>query len=137
MDALLVKIFATALTFSQVATSPDSVKPRFDPVQDQKQVVSLLRAGCAQMRKAFDIEDLNVDDLIATAMDDPDAIAGGHAAFRGINIADLHTAYRQFFKNETVSNSTVVIASVIEFYNQTVSDFPAHTRLNVINRTDT
>ena len=129
MDALLVKIFATALTFSQVATSPDSVKTRFDPVQDQKQVVSLLRAGCAQMRKAFDIEDLNVDDLIATAMDDPDTIAGGHAAFRGINIADLHTAYRQFCKNETVANSPVDIGAVIEFYNQTLADLPDHTRL--------
>jgi penicillin-binding protein 1A len=129
MDTLLVKIFATALTFSQVATGPDTVKTQFDPVQDQKQVVSLLRAGCAQMRKAFDIEDLNVDDLIATAMDDPDAISGGHAAFRGINIADLHTAYRQFCKNETVANSPVDIGAVIEFYNQTLADLPDHTRL--------
>src|SRR5258708_31174396 len=129
MDVLLVKIFATALAFSQVATGPDTVKTQFDPVQDQKQVVSLLRAGCAQMRKAFDIEDLNVDDLIATAMDDPDAIAGGHAAFRGINIADLHTAYRQFCKNETVANSPVDIGAVIEFYNQTLPDLPDHTRL--------
>src|SRR5437016_3623736 len=63
MDTLLVKIFATALTFSQVATAPDRVKTEFDPIQDRQQVVSLLRAGCAQMRKAFDIEDLNVDDL--------------------------------------------------------------------------
>src|SRR5215510_1171314 len=90
MDTLLIKIFATALAFSQVATVPDRVKTEFDPIQDRQQVVSLLRGGCAQMRKAFDIEDLNVDDLIATAMDDPDAVAGGHAAFRGINIKDLH-----------------------------------------------
>src|SRR5262249_62407148 len=105
MDTLLIKIFATALTFSQVATAPDRVKTEFDPVQDRQQVVSLLRAGCAQMRKAFDIEDLNIDDLIATAMDDPEAVAGGHAAFRGINIGDLHASYLQFFKKETVSNS--------------------------------
>src|SRR5215470_1183894 len=98
MDILLVKIFATALAFSQVATTPDKVNTQFDPIQDRQQVVGLLRAGCAQMRKAFDIEDLNVDDLIATAMDDPEAISGGYAAFRGINIKDLHTAYRQFCK---------------------------------------
>src|SRR5882672_11616120 len=116
MDAILIKIFATALTFSQVATAPDAVKTQFDPVQDQQQVVGLLRAGCAQMRKAFDIEDLNVDDLIATAMDDADAIASGHPALRGIDIKDLHTAYRQFCKNETIAQSPVDIATVVEFY---------------------
>src|SRR5437870_13794291 len=121
MDPLLVKIFATALTFSQVATAPDAVKTQFDPAQDEPRVVSLLRAGCAQMRKAFDIEDLNVDDLIATAMDDPEAVAGGHAAFRGINIADLHVSYRQFCKNETVANNPVDIAEQIEFYNLTLA----------------
>ena len=129
MDTLLIKIFATALTFSQVATAPDRVKTEFDPIQDRQQVVSLLRAGCAQMRKAFDIEDLNVDDLIATAMDDPDAVAGGVAAFRGINIGDLHVAYRQFCKNETVPNSPVDVGEVIEFYNRTLADLPDHTRL--------
>jgi penicillin-binding protein 1A len=129
MDTLLIKIFATALTFSQVATAPDRVKTEFDPIQDRQQVVSLLRAGCAQMKKAFDIENLNVDDLIATAMDDPEAVAGGQAAFRGINISDLHVSYRQFCKNETVPNSPVDIGEVIEFYNRTLADLPDHTRL--------
>ena len=58
MDALLVKIFATALTLSQVTTAPDQIKTQFDRVQDQAQVVQLLQAGCAHMRKAFDIEDI-------------------------------------------------------------------------------
>ena len=49
MDSLLVKIFATALTFSQVTVSPDNIRTEFDPVQDQQAVVSLLRAGCAHM----------------------------------------------------------------------------------------
>src|SRR5215468_9278872 len=129
METLLIKIFATALTFSQVATAPDRVKTEFDPIQDRQEVVSLLRAGCAQMKKAFDIENLNVDDLIATAMDDPDAVAGGQAAFRGINIKDLHVAYRQFCKNETVPNSPVDMGEVIEFYNRTLADLPDHTRL--------
>ena len=129
MDALLVKIFATALTFSQVATAPDQVKTQFDPIQDRQQVVNLLRAGCTQMRKAFDIEDVNIDDLISTAMDDPDTVAGGVAAFRGINIRDLHVAYRQFCKNETVANSPVDVGEVIEFYNRTLADLPDHTRL--------
>lgn len=129
MDTLLVKIFATALTFSQVATAPDRLKTEFDPISDRQQVIDLLRAGCAQMRKAFDIEDLNVDDLIATAMDDPEALAGGHAAFRGINIKDLHVAYRQFCKNEAIANSPVDVGEVIEFYNRTLADLPDHARL--------
>ncbi len=129
MDILLAKIFATALAFSQVATAPDKLKTEFDPIQDRQQVVEILRAGCAQMRKAFDIEDLNVDDLIATAMDDPEAIAGGHAAFRGINIKDLYVAYRQFCKGEAVTNSPVDVGEVIEFYNRTLADLPDHMRL--------
>ena len=104
METLLVKIFATALALSQVTTTPDAVKTEFDRDRDQPQVAQLLRAGCTHMRKAFDIEDINLDDLIATAMDDPQAI-GESKAFRGINFADLQTAYRQFCKNEKVEQS--------------------------------
>jgi penicillin-binding protein 1A len=129
MDSLLVKIFATALTFSQVTVGPETIKTQFDPIQDQHEVVQLLRGGCAQMRKAFDIEDINVDDLIATAMDDPEAVAGGLPQFRGLNLGDLHIAYRQFCKNETVEKSPVDIANVIEFYNRAVANLPDHTRL--------
>ncbi len=42
------------------------------------------------MRKAFDIEDINLDELIATA-------------------------YRQFCKNETIAAPAVDLADVIEF----------------------
>jgi membrane carboxypeptidase/penicillin-binding protein len=129
MDSLLVKIFATALTFSQVTVGPEQIKTQFDPAQDQQEVVSLLRAGCGHMRKAFDIEDINIDDLIATAMDDPDAVSGGLPQFRGMNLGDLHIAYKQFCKNETVENSPVNIADVIEFYNNAVANLPDHTRL--------
>jgi penicillin-binding protein 1A len=124
MDALLVKIFATALTLSQVTTAPDKIKTEFDRVQDQGQVVQLLQAGCAHMRKAFDIEDLNLDDLIATAMEDPQGMTGGVAAFRGINFSDLFTAYKQFCKNETVEKSAVDLGQVIDFYNKAVADLP-------------
>jgi penicillin-binding protein 1A len=129
MDSLLVKIFATALTFSQVTVGPDAIKTEFDPVQDQHEVVTLLRAGCGHMRKAFDIEDINVDDLIATAMDDPEAVSGGLPQFRGMNLGDLHIAYKQFCKGETVENSPVDIANVIEFYNRVVANLPDHSRL--------
>jgi penicillin-binding protein 1A len=129
MDSLLVKIFATALTFSQVTVGPEAIKTEFDPIQDQQEVVSLLRAGCAHMRKAFDIEDINVDDLIATAMDDPEAVSAGLPQFRGMNLGDLHVAYKQFCKNETVENSPVDIAHVIEFYNRAAADLPDYTRL--------
>jgi penicillin-binding protein 1A len=124
MDALLVKIFATALTLSQVTTAPDKIKTQFDRVQDQGQVVQLLQAGCAHMRKAFDIEDLNLDDLIATAMEDPQGMTGGIAAFRGINFSDMFTAYKQFCKNEKVEKSAVDLGDVIDFYNKAVGDLP-------------
>src|SRR6516164_4812095 len=95
METILVKIFATAL---QVTTTPDAVKTQFDRVRDQEQVAQLLHAGCTHMRKAFDIEDINLEELIATAMDDPQAVAGESKVFHGINFADLQTAYRQFCK---------------------------------------
>jgi penicillin-binding protein 1A len=107
MESLLVKIFATALALSQVTTAPDAVKTSLDRDQDQAQVARLLNAGCNHMLKAFDLENINIDDLIATAMDDPQAI-GESKAFRGINFADLHIAYRQFCKNEKVSRPTAM-----------------------------
>ncbi|HEY6255369.1 MAG TPA: transglycosylase domain-containing protein [Xanthobacteraceae bacterium] len=129
MDALLVKIFATALTLSQVTTAPEAIKTQFDRVQDQGKVVTLLQAGCAHMRKAFDIEDLNLDDLIATAMEDPQGMTGGIAAFRGINFSDLFTAYKQFCKNETVAQSPFDMGQVIDFYNKAVADLPDPAKL--------
>lgn len=129
MNAILIKIFATALAFSQVATRPDAVKTQFDPVKDRAEVSQLLGAGCAHMRKTFDIENINLDDLISTAMDDPKVLTGDTPAFRGINFSDLLTAYRQFCKNETVANSPVDLGEVIEFYNKAVADLPDHTKL--------
>ena len=105
MNLILVKMFATALALAQVTTRPESCKTHFDPVTDQAEVVQILKDGCAHMRKAFDIEDLKLDDLIETALDDPKAVAGEIKAFRGINFDDLHIAYKQFCTNETVDNS--------------------------------
>ncbi|MGC2075929.1 MAG: hypothetical protein WA728_07855, partial [Xanthobacteraceae bacterium] len=68
-DTILVKIFATALALSQVTTQPQAVKTYFDPLKDQDEVVQILRNGCAHMKQAFDIESINLDDLIATALD--------------------------------------------------------------------
>jgi len=129
MDTFLVKIFAMALSLSQVTARPEAVKTHFDPVADRGEVVQLLRAGCAHMRKAFDIEDLNLDDLITTAMDDPQALTGEVKALRGLNFGDLHKAYRQFCKDETVADAAVDIGAVIEFFNKAVADLPDHQRV--------
>src|SRR5205809_5151520 len=120
METLLVKICATALALSQVTTAPESVATRFDRVADQAAVARLLGAGCTHMRKAFDIEDINLDELIATAMDDPQAMTSENKAFRGINFADLLTAYRQFCKNEKVPVPAVDLGEVIDHYNKAV-----------------
>ena len=108
----MVKIFATALALSEVMTQPQAVKTHFDPVQDRDQVVQILRDGCAHMRKAFDIESINLDELIATALDDPKALGADIKAFHGINFADLNTAYHQFCKNESVDQPVVDLGQV-------------------------
>ena len=81
------------------------------------------------MRQAFDIESINVDDLITTALDDPAAVGGNIKAFHGLNFADLNTAYKQFCKNETVANPVVDIGQVITFYNNAAADLPDPARL--------
>ena len=126
---ILIKIFATALVLSQVTTQPEAIKPEFDPLRDRDEVVQLLRDGCLQMRKTFDIEDINLDELIATAMDDPQAMTGEIKVLRGIDFGELHTAYRQFCKNETVEKPAVDLGQVIEFYNKAVAELPDHTKL--------
>src|SRR5207245_10338019 len=130
MESILVKIFATALALSQVTTAPDAVKTRFERAQDQQQVAELLRAGCTHMRKAFDIEDINLEELIATAMDDPQAVAGESKVFHGINFADLQTAYLQVCKNENVAAPAVELGEVSDFYNKATAAPPAPTKLN-------
>src|SRR5947199_5173906 len=129
MNAILVKIFATALALSQVTTQPGGVKTQFDPARDQEEVMQILRAGCAHIRKAFDIEDINVDELIATAMDDPQALSGGVKALHGLKFEDLFAAYRQFCKNETVEHPAVDIAEVIAFYDKAAADLPDDAKL--------
>src|SRR3954464_12534363 len=129
MESLLVKIFALALALSQVTTTPDAVKTQFDRSRDQEEVARLLGAGCTHMRKAFDIEDINLDELIATAMDDPQAMTSENKAFRGINFADLQTAYRQFCKNEKVAVPAVDLGEVIDRSNKAVADLPDHNKL--------
>jgi len=129
MNVILVKMFATALALAQVTTHPDAVKTEFDPEKDQPEVVQLLKDGCAHMRKAFDIEDLNLDELIDTAMTDPQTVAGEIRAFRGINFDDLAQAYKQLCGNEPVDTIKFDFKEVIEFYNGVAANLPDHTRL--------
>jgi membrane carboxypeptidase/penicillin-binding protein len=129
MDIILVKIFATALALSEVMTQPQAVKTHFDPAHDQAEVLQLLRNGCAHMRQAFDIESINLDDLISTALNDPKAAGADIKAFHGINFADLNTAYHQFCKNESVAKPVVDLGQVIEFFNSAVADLPDQARL--------
>src|SRR5262249_53385981 len=107
----------------------DAVKTQFDPVRDQEQVAQLLHAGCTHMRKAFDVEDINLEDLIATALEDPQVVGGENKVFRGVNFADLQTAYRQFCKNENVTVPAVNLGDIIDFYNKAAADLPDHTKL--------
>jgi penicillin-binding protein 1A len=129
MGTILIKIFATALALSEVTTQPQAVKTHFDPLKDQAEVVQILRDGCTHMRRAFDIESINLDDLISTALNDPKAVGTDIKTFHGINFADLSTAYHQFCKNENVANAVVDLGQVIEFFNNAAADLPDQTQL--------
>jgi membrane carboxypeptidase/penicillin-binding protein len=131
VDTILVKIFAAALALSEVMTEPQSVKTHFDPVADRNQVAEILRAGCAHMKQAFDIESINLDDLIATALDDPKAVSADVKAFHGLNFTDLNSAYHQFCKSdsENIANPVVDLGQVIEFFNDAAAEMPDHTQL--------
>jgi penicillin-binding protein 1A len=128
MDSILVKIFATAFTLSEILTHPASVKTHLDPTTDQAEVVQVLQDGCAHMRRAFDIETINLAELIATALEDSSAFGANAKAFRGINFVDLNTAYHRFCKNEQVEQP-IDLARVIEFYNAAAADLPDPTTL--------
>lgn len=127
MNAILIKLFATALTLSQVTTRPDAVRTQFDPATDGPEVVRLLRDGCAHMRKAFDIEDINLDELITTAMEDPSSVAGPSAPkiLHGLDLNELNTSYKQFCKGENPPNSPFDAKAVIEFYDNATKDLPS------------
>jgi 1A family penicillin-binding protein len=124
METAFVKILAAALAFSQAAVDPHAVKPAFDRDRDQLQVVQLLQAGCAHMLKAFEIENINIDDLIDTAMNDPQAAAGDVREFHGLNFGDLRTAYRQFCRHEEPAAPVADLTDVIDFYDKAAADLP-------------
>src|SRR6266851_5233294 len=130
METVFVKIFAAALAFSQVAVNPSAVKTEFSRDRDQRQVAQLLQAGCKHMLDAFAIENINIDDLIETAMNDPQAVGGETKEFRGINLGDLHAAYRQFCKRQETAKPAVDLGEVIDFYNKAAANLPDHNKLN-------
>jgi hypothetical protein len=59
--------------------STDSVRAQYGSGCGGK----LLRAGCAHMRKPLKPRDINLDELIATAIDDPQAM--GDNVFRSLH----------------------------------------------------
>ncbi|NVO14917.1 MAG: transglycosylase domain-containing protein [Rhodoplanes sp.] len=124
MDVILVKILAAFLALSQVAIRPETIRTEFDRTGDQAAVVQILRDGCAHMRKAFDIESIDIDGLISTALEDPQAFTGEIKAFKGLDFAALPPLYRQLCKNEDVTNSPADIGAVIDWYNKAVADLP-------------
>jgi membrane carboxypeptidase/penicillin-binding protein len=132
MESMIIKLFATGLALSQVVTAPDEIKTGFDRDRDQPAVAALLQAGCNHMRKAFGVEDIDLDDLITTAMDDPQAL-GESRAFRGLDFNQLLAAYRQFCKGEPAASPAVDLGAVIEAYNRAAADLPDHTRLEGVN----
>jgi len=135
MEALLVKVFATALALRLVMTRPDAVKTQFDPVADKAEVLQILGAGCDAMKKSFDIENIDLDGLIDTVMTDKQAAAGDVAGFKGIKFEDLHLAYKQLCKHEKIDREVIDVPAVIEFYNRAAADLPDEKRLKGLKLT--
>src|SRR5436305_983976 len=129
MEALLVNEFATPLELSLDMTRPDAVKTQFDPATDKAEVMAVLGAGCDAVKKSFDIENIDLDGLIDTVMVDKQAAAGEIAGFKGIKFDDLHLAYKQLCKHETIDREVIDLDQVIEFYNRAATDLPDHNRL--------
>jgi penicillin-binding protein 1A len=132
MDMFLIKILAAFLALSQVTTRPDAISTRFDPVTDTAAVTQIMQDGCAHMRKAFDIEWIDIDDLIKTAMDDPNAFTAEIKALHGLKFDSLILVYRQFCKNEDVKDSPVDVGAVIRFYDEAMEDLPDAARLKAL-----
>ena len=114
METILVKVLRPR---SAKSCEPQAVKTH--SVADRNQVVEILRAGCAHMKQAFDIESINIGDLIATALDDPKAVGVDVGTFHGLNFTDLNTAYHQVCKSESenLGNPVVDLGQVIDFFN--------------------
>jgi membrane carboxypeptidase/penicillin-binding protein len=127
MDAILVKILAAFLTLSLVTTRPDAIRTQFDPVQDQAEVIRIMRDGCAHMRKAFDVESIDIDDLIKTAMDDPGAVSSDVKVLHGLKFDSLLSVYKQFCKND--DSAVMDLSDMIRFYDNAVADLPDPARL--------
>jgi hypothetical protein len=129
MDMILIKMLAAFLALSQVTTRPDAIKTRFDPARDGAEVTQILRDGCGHFRKAFDVESIDLDDLIKTAMDDPNAVSAEIKSFHGLKFDSLFLVYRQFCKNEDVKDSPVDLGEVIRFYDYALGGLPDHTHI--------
>jgi 1A family penicillin-binding protein len=129
MDAILIKILASALALSQAMTGQQATRTEFDTRRDRGEVTQLLRDGCKQAKRAFDIEDVNLDELIDTALSDPATLTSDNRAFRGINFADLNKLYREFCSTQSAAESATDLGPVIEYYNKALADLPDHTKL--------
>ena len=127
MDAILVKLLAAFLTLSLVTTRPDAIQTTFDPVKDQAEVTRIMRDGCAHMKKAFDVESLDIDGLIKTAMDDPEALNSDVKVLHGLKFDTLLSVYRRFCQHE--DNPPLDLGDMIRFYDGAVADLPDPDRL--------
>lgn len=127
MDAILVKVLAAFLTLSLVTTRPDAIKTQFDPVKDQAEVTAVMRDGCAHMKQAFDVESLDIDGLIKTAMEDPEALTSDVKVLHGLKFDTLLSVYRRFCKHE--DSPPMDLGDMIRFYDNAVADLPDPARL--------
>ena len=81
------------------------------------------------MLKVFDLENINFDELLVTALDDPQAIGEtqGVSRHQFRRLADRLPAILQ--ERSRSRRPAVDLADVIAFYNKAAADLPDHTKL--------
>jgi penicillin-binding protein 1A len=76
------------------------------------------------MRRSFDLESIDLDGLLATALDDAEPLGEEIKALKGLSIRDLHATYRQFCKAEINGEFNADLGQVAAFYNDALKDLP-------------
>ncbi len=62
-----------------------------------------------------------METLLVKIFADGTCVEPSNKAFRGINFADLLTAYREFCKSEQMPTPAVDLGEVIDFYNKALN----------------
>jgi membrane carboxypeptidase/penicillin-binding protein len=147
MNPLLVKVFALALTLSQVYTRPpEQFKLEFGPA-DQDVALALLNDGCTYFTKQMDMTPTDLQPLITAYAEAPPASIAAPSSiapsapdpvkaaskvpelsFESImttlNLGVIKDAFSSFCMGQKLSNPNIQMSEVFAYYNGVFKDLP-------------